>query len=54
MQTVCHIAMLPHEQAKKYGNRTVFEYQDFGSEVWKTATWEDFSDNVKRVSHALL
>ena len=54
MQTVCHIAMLPHEQAKKYGNRTVFEYQDFGSEVWKTATWEDFSENVKRVSDALL
>lgn len=54
MQTVCHVAMLPHEQAKKYGSRTVFEYQDFGSETWKTVSWADFSENVKRVSDALL
>ncbi len=54
MQTVCHLALLPHEQAKKYGNRTVFEYQDFGSDTWKTASWVDFSENVKRISDALL
>lgn len=46
--------MLPHEQAKKYGSRTVFEYQDFGSETWKTVSWADFSENVRRVSDALL
>lgn len=54
MQTVCHLAMLPHEQAKKYGDRTVFEYQDFGSETWKTASWKDFSSDVRRISGALL
>lgn len=54
MQTVCHLAMLPHEQAKKYGSRTVFEYQDFGQKVWKKASWVDFSENVKRISNALL
>ncbi len=54
MQTVCHLGLLPLEQAKKYGNRTVFEYQDFGSEVWKKASWIDFAQNVKRLSKALL
>ena len=43
MQTVCHLAMLPYEQAKKYSTKTVFEYQDFGSKVWKSASWTDFA-----------
>lgn len=54
MQTVCHLGLLPLEQAKKYGNKTVFEYQDFGSEAWKKASWIDFAQNVKRLSKALL
>ncbi|MBQ0073723.1 MAG: long-chain fatty acid--CoA ligase [Prevotella sp.] len=54
MQTLCHLAMLPYEQAKKYGERTVFEYQDFGSRVWKKISWLAFSENVKKVSNALL
>ncbi|MCI6492009.1 MAG: long-chain fatty acid--CoA ligase [Prevotella sp.] len=54
MQTVCHLAMLPYEQAKKYSTRTVFEYQDFGSKVWKSASWTDFAENVRRISRALL
>ncbi len=54
MQTVCHIAQLPLEQAKKYGNKTVFEYQDFGSETWKKVSWVDFARNAKRLSLALL
>lgn len=54
MQTVCHLALLPYEQAKKYGKRTVFEYQDFGSETWKIASWLDFARSVKRVSLSLL
>ena len=54
MQTVCHLGLLPLEQAKKYGNKTVFEYQDFGSEAWKKASWIDFAQNVKQLSKALL
>lgn len=54
MQTLCHLALLPHEQAKKYGTRTVFEYQDFGSKQWKKASWLDFSNAVKTISCALL
>ena len=46
--------MLPYEQAKKYSTRTVFEYQDFGSKVWKSASWTDFAENVRRISRALL
>ena len=54
MQTKCHIAMIPHEQAVKYGSRTVFEYKDFGGAQWKSLSWQGFSDEVQRVSNALL
>lgn len=54
MQTRCHLSQLPHEQAKKYGNRTVFVYREFGGKAWKEASWNDFSMNVKLVSNALL
>lgn len=54
MQTVCHLALLPYEQAKKYGDRTVFEYQEFGSTTWKKASWNEFAERVKQVSNALL
>ncbi|MBQ9561683.1 MAG: long-chain fatty acid--CoA ligase [Prevotella sp.] len=54
MQTVCHLALLPHEQAKKYGDRTVFEYKDFGGTMWRKVSWNEFSDRVKAVSNALL
>ena len=45
---------MPHGQAKKYADRTVFEYKDFGGTVWKKVSWREFSDNVKTVSNALL
>ncbi len=45
---------MPYEQAKKYGNRTVFEYKDFGGTVWKKVSWRDFGTNVRRVSLAML
>jgi len=54
MQNLCHLALLPQEQYKKYGERTVFEYKEFGSSVWKKATWKDFHDNARRVSCAML
>ena len=45
---------MPYEQAKKYGDRTVFEYKDFGGTVWKKVSWRDFGTNVRRVSLAML
>ena len=54
MQTVCHLALLPHVQAKKYGDRTVFEYKDFGGTMWRKVSWNEFSEKVKAVSNALL
>lgn len=45
---------MPYEQAKKYGDRTVFEYKDFGGTVWKKVSWRDFAANVRRVSLAML
>lgn len=54
MQTRCHLSVLIHEQAKKYGGKCVFTYRDFGGTEWKQVTWNDFSRKVTCVSNALL
>ena len=54
MQTRCHLSVLIHEQAKKYGNRQVLMFRSFGSLKWKTVTWNQFSLRVKQVSNAML
>ena len=54
MQTKCHLSVLIHEQAKKYGARPVLTYREFGTDKWKTVTWNYFSQRVKQVSNALL
>lgn len=54
MQTRCHLSVLIHEQAKKYGNREAITFRNFGSLKWKTASWNQFSLRVKQVSNALL
>ena len=54
MQTNTHFARLIHDQAKKYGDREVLIYKDFGGKEWKSYSWNQFSQTVKVVSNALL
>ena len=54
MQNNSHLAVLIHEQAKTYGDREVLIYKDFGVTEWKSYSWNQFSDTVKRVSNAML
>ncbi len=54
MQTNCHMSVLVHEQAKKYGDREMLVYQDFGGSEWKSMSWNQFSALVKKMSNALL
>jgi long-chain acyl-CoA synthetase len=54
MQTNTHLARLIHDQAKKYGDREVLIYKDFGGTEWKSYSWNQFSKKVKIVSNALL
>lgn len=54
MQTNSHLSRLIHDQAKKYGGREVLIYKDFGGSVWKSCSWNQFSDTVNQVSNALL
>ena len=54
MQTKCHLSVLIHEQAKKYGNKEALMFRSFGSLRWKTVSWNQFSLRVKQVSNALL
>ena len=51
MQTNSHLSRLIHDQAKKYGDREVLIYKDFGGSEWKSYSWNQFSDMVKRVSN---
>lgn len=54
MQTQCHLSVLIHEQAKKYGSRPALTFRNFGSLQWKMVSWDQFSMRVKQVSNALL
>ena len=54
MQANCHMSVLVHEQAKKYGDREMLIYQDFGGKEWKSLSWNQVSTTVKQVSNALL
>lgn len=54
MQNRSHLSVLIQSQAEKYGDRKVMMYQDFGGTEWKHVSWNEFSNNVKQVSNALL
>ena len=54
MQTKCHLSVLIHEQARKYGSRTALTFSLFGKNTWESVSWEHFSQRVKQVSNALL
>ena len=54
MQTNSHLSRLIHDQAQKYGDREVLIYREFGSKEWKSYSWNQFSDMVKKVSNAML
>ena len=54
MQTKCHLSVLIHEQAKKYGAKPALTFRSFGSLKWKTVSWNQFSMRVNQVSNALL
>ena len=54
MQTRCHLSVLIHKQAEKYGDRTALIYRDFGSLKWKECSWNEFSKQVREVSNAML
>ena len=54
MQTQCHLSVLIHRQAEKYGNRPVLTFRNFGSLKWKSVSWNQFSLRVKQVSNAML
>jgi len=54
MQTNYHMSVLVHEQAKKYGDREMLIYQDFGGKEWKSLSWNEVSQTVRQVSNAML
>ena len=54
MQNNCHMSVLVHEQAKRYGDREMLVYQEFGDKEWKSLSWSQVSMIVRQISNALL
>ncbi len=54
MQNTCHLSVLIHSQAERYGDRTALHYKPFGQSQWKQMSWNRFSQRVKETSNALL
>ena len=54
MQINSHMSVLVHDLAKKYGDREMLIYQDFGGSEWKSLSWNEVSQTVSQVSNALL
>ena len=54
METKYHMSELIHEQARKYGDREMLIYQDFGGKEWKSLSWNQVSHTVRQLSNALL
>ena len=54
MQTRCHLSELAYLQAKKYGNKTCFTYQKWGSKEWDKISWKEVAERVKVISYAML
>lgn len=54
MQTRCHLSVLIHKQAEKYGNRRALIFRKFGATKWESASWRDFARKVRHVSNAML
>lgn len=54
MVNMSPFAVLVHEQAKKYGERTALSYRDYEQNEWIPISWNAFSDAVRKVSNALI
>lgn len=54
MQINSHLSVLIHELAKRYGEKPALTFKLFGSDQWRTVSWNQFSLRVKQVSNALL
>ena len=49
-----HLALLVHEQAKKYADRVMLRYRDYARECWLPVTWNQFSHTVDVAARSLL
>ena len=49
-----HLALLPEQQAKTYGEKTVLIYRDYDLGKWLPVSWNEFAEKAAAVSRALL
>lgn len=49
-----HLSVMVYDLEKKYGDREVLIYKDYGGKEWKSMNYHQFADKVKLVSNALL
>jgi long-chain acyl-CoA synthetase len=53
-QVNSHMSRLVHDVANQLGDREALIYKDFGGTEWKSYSWNQFSEMVKKVSNAML
>lgn len=49
-----HMSVLVHRQAEKYKDKVALKYRNYEKAQWIPITWNEFSQQVRRVSNALL
>ena len=54
MQNKSPLSVLIHNQAAHYGERTALLFRDDALGKWNPISWNEFSQNVRKVSNALL
>lgn len=48
------LSVMIASQAEEYGDRTALCYRDYGKNVWKDISWNEFARRVRAASNALL
>ena len=49
----CHLSVLVHNQAAKYGERVALKYRDYATASWVPVTWNAFSSIVRQTANAM-
>ena len=49
-----YLSLLIQRQAQKYGERVALKYRDYATSMWIPVSWNQFSEQVSKVSRALV
>ncbi len=50
----CHLSVLIHRRAEKYGEKTALRYRDYDTAQWISVSWNEFSQTVRQTANAMV